>query len=86
MQDIKCGEINIMFEHVYCTECKYGDKLIKSIVNESNTPIICEKCYPYDPEDSRPFHMRRNYKYKGEWNHKKSNRKLHNLKIYRWKI
>jgi len=51
----------IMFKHVYCTECKYGDKLIESIVNESNTPIICEKCYPYDPEDSKPFHIRNNY-------------------------
>ena len=50
-----------MFENIYCTECKYGDKLIESIINLSDTPIICEKCYPYDPEDSRPFHMRRNY-------------------------
>ena len=61
MQDIKCGEINIMFEHVYCTECKYGEELIESIINLSDTPTICEKCCPYDPEDSRPFHKRKNY-------------------------
>ena len=72
-----------MFEHVYCTECKYGDKLIESIVNESDTSITCEKCCPYDPEDSRPFHMRKNYIVKENMNHEKSNRKLHNFKTYR---
>jgi len=50
-----------MYEHVYCTECKYGEKLIDSIINKSNMPNICDNCYPYDPEDSKPFHMRRNY-------------------------
>jgi len=61
MNNIKYGEFNIMYEHVYCTECKYGEELIESIANEIDMSIICEKCYPYNPEDSKPFYMRSNY-------------------------
>lgn len=49
-------------EHVYCTKCINGKELIKSIYDDLPIPKECDSCYSYDPEDSRPFYQRKNYK------------------------
>lgn len=49
------------YTYVYCTECVHGEELINAIVDGAEMPIICNKCYPYNPEDSFPFEIRRNY-------------------------
>ena len=51
-----------MNQHVYCTDCIYGEQLIECIINEDNLPGKCQNCYPYDPEDSRSIELRINYK------------------------
>lgn len=47
--------------HVYCTNCKYGKILIKSIINDTNLPNECKNCNPYNPEDSCRYEERPNY-------------------------
>lgn len=47
--------------HVYCTNCKFGDNLIKNIIKEIENPTQCNGCNPYNPEDSTPFNERPNY-------------------------
>ena len=49
-------------QHVYCTECFYWDKLSEAINDfKEPVPTICKNCYPYDPEDSTPLSIRKNY-------------------------
>jgi len=72
-------------EHVYCTDCIYGNELIDRIMtcyeitplsgsiiilNRPKIPEICKSCWPYDWPDSRSFEMRHNYV---EKNKKRSN-------------
>lgn len=58
-------------EYVYCTNCKYGSELVKSIVFDSvDIPEQCNGCYPYNPEDSMKYEDRLNYKEKREINKK----------------
>ena len=47
--------------YVYCTECVYGNLLIDAINNGNLIPVICLGCYPYNPEDSMPFSLRKEY-------------------------
>lgn len=50
-------------EYVYCTNCKYGSELVKSIVFDSvDIPEQCENCYPYNIEDGMRYEDRPNYK------------------------
>lgn len=58
MNSINCNT------HVYCTECEYGEKLIKAIINNKKEPKECVGCMPLNPEDSFPFEERPNYKKK----------------------
>lgn len=46
-------------EHVYCTDCKYGKQLIDTILKGNIIPFACKICYPYDPEDSRAFELKK---------------------------
>jgi hypothetical protein len=49
-------------QHVYCTECFSGDSLLNHLYNsQGELPNICKNCYPYDPEDSKPLSIRKNY-------------------------
>jgi hypothetical protein len=49
-------------QHVYCTDCFYGKDLLDKIENlKPSLPKRCENCYPYDPEDSVPLGIRKNY-------------------------
>lgn len=61
--------------HVYCTDCVRGEKLIDTLWwwnhNGQNIPKECEGCFPFDPEDSSPFYMRKNYIKKSEINNEK---------------
>lgn len=59
-------------EYVYCTNCKYGSKLIEYIIryNGVSIPEQCNGCYPYNPEDSMKYEDRPNYKEKREINKK----------------
>lgn len=52
-----------MNTHVYCTDCANWNKLYNSLMSENNNDIpgICEKCSPYNPEDSTPLKERPNY-------------------------
>lgn len=47
--------------HVYCTNCKFGESLINTIINSKKNPTQCNGCNPYNPEDSTPFNERPNY-------------------------
>lgn len=47
--------------YVYCTNCKFGEDLINSLINETKEPINCTNCNPYNPEDSTPLTERPNY-------------------------
>jgi len=49
--------------HVYCTHCKYGGKLIKSIMDDNKDLCSdeCNSCNPYNPEDSCKYEERPNY-------------------------
>jgi len=49
-------------EHVYCTHCVLAGKLIYSIEHDLSLPKSCLGCDPFDPEDSRPFKERPNYR------------------------
>lgn len=64
MQGIKFGETYLPLEHVYCTKCNIGNKLLWSLEKDLPIPNECGGCYPYDPEDSRPLYLRKNYKEK----------------------
>lgn len=48
-------------QHVYCVNCKEWKELIKAIMSDWEVPKNCEGCYPYNPEDSFPFSIRKNY-------------------------
>ena len=49
-------------QQVYCTNCFYWNYLSESMNNLSiPIPDVCKECYPYDPENSRPFTIRRYY-------------------------
>lgn len=52
--------------YVYCTDCENGEKLIGTIIKETNLPQLCQNCYPYNPEDSHPISIRINYNKKRE--------------------
>jgi len=53
------------YDYVYCTNCIHGDKLIKSISeNTEKIPAICDCCYPWDLEDGRCISLRKMYKEK----------------------
>ena len=55
--------------HVYCTDCVRGNLLINAIIEDRKIPNNCEKCYPYNPEDSFPMELRKMYKGKsGDYN------------------
>ena len=51
--------------HVYCTNCIHGEQMIRAFMfhspNNGDLPSECVTCYPFDPEDSRPFELRKNY-------------------------
>ena len=47
--------------YVYCTDCIRGKRLLKAIEETIVIPFGCKSCYPYDPEDSRPYYVRLNY-------------------------
>lgn len=47
--------------YVYCSNCKHFNLLIKSVENDLDNPIFCEKCNPYDFEDSRRLSEKPNY-------------------------
>jgi len=50
--------------HVYCTDCIRWERLLESIMEYGiiSKPYECENgCFPYDPEDSAPFYIRKNY-------------------------
>lgn len=47
--------------HVYCTNCLYGIQLIENILKDTEIPIQCKTCCPYNPEDSMPYEERINY-------------------------
>lgn len=50
-------------EYVYCTNCKYGNELVKSIMFDgTNIPKQCGNCYPYNIEDGMRYEDRPNYK------------------------
>lgn len=49
-------------EYVYCTECVFGERLFYYIEHNLFLPIPCMGCDPFDPEDSRPFKERPNYR------------------------
>ena len=48
--------------HVYCTKCKHGEELIKAITAETEMPLPCQSCNPWNCEDSMRFEDRPNYK------------------------
>jgi len=51
--------------HVYCTDCVYGEELFECFTLDNinkKIPSFCNECYPYDPEDSRPFRERPCYR------------------------
>ena len=47
--------------HVYCTNCIHGEKLIQCLLEDEAVPTICVECFPFNPEDSVPFEQRPNY-------------------------
>ncbi len=51
-----------MYEHVYCTNCVYGNKLLEAIYFNTPLPKECENCFSFDPDDSKPFYLRKKYK------------------------
>lgn len=55
----------LMFDdgHVYCTNCtNFVDLHCHIILGDNMTPTKCKNCYPYEPEDSKPISLRKNYK------------------------
>lgn len=50
--------------HVYCTECRNGNKLINQLMKDEPfvEPENCKGCNSYNPEDSMRFELRPNYK------------------------
>jgi hypothetical protein len=48
-------------EHVYCTKCTRGAELIKSLIDKTEIPELCQLCDPWNPEDSRRFEERPYY-------------------------
>lgn len=64
MNDIKFGETFIPYMQVYCTHCIIGENLLRSLDKDLPIPKECGGCYPYEPEDSRPYYLRANYKAK----------------------
>lgn len=51
-------------EHVYCTNCIRGEKLVSSLLSDDEPcviPYACTKCSPYNLEDSTTFNERPQY-------------------------
>ena len=48
--------------YVYCVNCIYGNMLFNAIIDDKDIPKYCDGCDPYDPEDSRRYSDRPNYK------------------------
>jgi len=49
-------------EHVYCTDCVCGKKLIDAIYKNTDIPKTCSGCEYHNPEDSMMYQYRPNYK------------------------
>ena len=66
-QGVEWRELLLKDTYVYCSDCKFGDKLFESIMEKTDKPEQCKECYPYDPEDSKRYEVRKNYeaKYSG---------------------
>ena len=49
-------------EYVYCTNCKYGNELVKCVMFTGvDIPKQCKNCYPYNIDDSARYEDRPNY-------------------------
>ena len=48
--------------HVYCLDCIHYEDMYNKFINEDHEhSVICSQCYPWYPEDSRSFELRKNY-------------------------
>lgn len=48
-------------KYVYCTDCLYGEGLIKALEMNEKIPNKCKGCNPYNPKDGVACIERPNY-------------------------